>query len=100
MVAICPRRVSLSPIVIEAVRRKPEMVDEKLYKEFQAMSPKERTERIQALYGALLEQRGKSDGTELPKGTIAILETLPKYFELSIKFDEIEKAGEESDDAF
>lgn len=70
---------------------------EELQNQFRKLSPKERNDRLQALFAAKLEDLSSKGNLEL-EITIELFKALAKSFDLSIKFDAV--AGETDHDAF
>lgn len=58
---------------------------EELFTKYKALSPKERNERLQALFAAKLE-----DMPDVDNATLDLLSVLMKSFDVSVKFEELE----------
>ena len=58
---------------------------EELFEKYKSLSPKERNERLQALFAASLEGRGEPDDFSLE-----LMQGLMRSFDISVKFEELE----------
>ena len=67
---------------------------EELYDKFQALTPQDRNDTLQALFAAHLAGR-----TTIDNITLDLLKALMRSFDISIKFQELE-GGSNDEDAF
>jgi len=61
---------------------------QELYNQFKALSPQERNDAIQAMYVGVLASKYTE---ELTEDNIALLKAICKSFDISIKFEELNR---------
>lgn len=64
-----------------------------LYEEFKSLSPRERNERLQAMYSAKLAEAALSD-SPVTQVTIELLKAVAKSFDISLSYSQMDESND------